>query len=141
MMTLCSDVLKALKGKTLATAESCTGGGIGTAITAVAALPIGVIAGINYRRRVAEAEIGYCIGRNWWHRGIMSEALAAVIKYLFEEVGMNRVAARHDSNNPHSGGVMKKCGMRYEGTSRQSDRNNQGICDESIYAILKKEYK
>lgn len=35
MMTLCSDVLKALNGKTLATAESCTGGGIGAAITAV----------------------------------------------------------------------------------------------------------
>ena len=34
-MTLCSDVLKALRGKTLATAESCTGGGIGAAITAV----------------------------------------------------------------------------------------------------------
>ena len=34
-MTLCSDVLKALKGKTFATAESCTGGGIGAAITAV----------------------------------------------------------------------------------------------------------
>ena len=35
MMTLCSDVLNALKGKTLATAESCTGGGIGVALTAV----------------------------------------------------------------------------------------------------------
>ncbi len=35
MMTLCSDVLATLKGKTLATAESCTGGGIGAAITAV----------------------------------------------------------------------------------------------------------
>lgn len=35
MMTLCGDVLKALEGKTLATAESCTGGGIGAAITAV----------------------------------------------------------------------------------------------------------
>lgn len=35
MMTLCSDLLKALRGKTLATAESCTGGGIGAAITAV----------------------------------------------------------------------------------------------------------
>ncbi len=35
MMSLCSDVLKALKGKTLAVAESCTGGGIGAALTAV----------------------------------------------------------------------------------------------------------
>lgn len=35
MMNLCSDVLKALRGKTLVTAESCTGGGIGAALTAV----------------------------------------------------------------------------------------------------------
>lgn len=35
MMKLCSDVLNALKGKTLVTAESCTGGGIGSAITSV----------------------------------------------------------------------------------------------------------
>lgn len=35
MMTLCSDVLSALTGRTLATAESCTGGGIGALITAV----------------------------------------------------------------------------------------------------------
>ena len=35
MMSLCCDVLKALRGKTLATAESITGGGIGAALTAV----------------------------------------------------------------------------------------------------------
>ena len=35
MMKLCSDVLAALKGKTLATSESCTGGMIGAALTAV----------------------------------------------------------------------------------------------------------
>ena len=35
MMKLCSDVLKALEGKTLVTAESCTGGGIGASLTAV----------------------------------------------------------------------------------------------------------
>ena len=35
--------------------------------------------------------------------------------------------------------VMEKCGMKYEGTLRSSDRNNQGICDASWYAILKSE--
>jgi len=35
---------------------------------------------------------------------------------------------------------MKKCGMKYEGTLRMADRNNQGICDASYYAILKDEY-
>ena len=103
--------------------------------------PIGSISVVRQNDRVEEAEIGYCIGRPWWHRGIVSEALAAVIEYLFIEVGMNRVAARHDPNNPHSGGVMRKCGMKYEGTHRACDRNNQGICDAAQYAILRSEWK
>ena len=90
---------------------------------------------------VGKAEIGYCIGRQWWHRGIMTEALQAVVDFLFREVGVNRVEARHDTNNPHSGDVMKKCGMQYEGTSRAADRNNQGICDMATYAILRSEWE
>ena len=103
--------------------------------------PIGSISVVRQNERVEEAEIGYCIGSRWWHRGIMTEALTAVIEYLFTEVGMNRVAARHDPNNPHSGGVMRKCGMKYEGTHRACDRNNQGICDAAQYAILRSEWK
>ena len=57
---------------------------------------------------------------------------------ILYDVGINRVEAYHDPRNPHSGDVMKKCGMIYEGTFRQSDRNNQGICDASWYGILKK---
>ena len=83
------------------------------------------------------AEIGYCIGRPWWNRGITSEALIAVINFMFDQVGANRVQAKHDVNNPHSGLVMKKCGMKYEGTLRSAAVNNQGVCDVSIYALLK----
>ena len=103
--------------------------------------PIGSISVVRQREDIGEAEIGYCIGRNWWHRGIVTEALSAVIEYLFAEVGMNRVAARHDPNNPNSGRVMRKCGMKYEGTMRASDRNNQGICDAAHYAILRSEWQ
>ena len=103
--------------------------------------PIGSISVVRQNDRVEEAEIGYCIGRRWWHKGIVSEALSAVIEYLFTEVGVNRVAARHDPNNPHSGGVMRKCGMKYEGTNRACDRNNQGICDAAQYAILRNEWQ
>ena len=101
--------------------------------------PIGSISVVEQRSDIGEAEIGYCIGRKWWHRGIMTEALTAVMNFMFDEVGMNRVEARHDVNNPHSGAVMKKCGMRYEGTHRAADRNNQGICDTAIYAMLRRE--
>lgn len=102
--------------------------------------PIGTISVVRHRDEIAEAEIGYCMGKAWWHRGIMSEALNAVMDYLFTEVGMNRVMAKHDINNSHSGGVMRKCGMTCEGTHRASDRNNQGICDTAVYAILRRDW-
>jgi ribosomal-protein-alanine N-acetyltransferase len=103
--------------------------------------PVGSISVVRQNEQIEEAEIGYCIGTRWWHQGIVSEALTAVIRYLFEEVGMNRVAARHDPNNPNSGRVMRKCGMIYEGTARSADRNNQGVCDAAHYAILRSDWK
>lgn len=103
------------------------------------ACPIGSIAAVKLNDDVSIVQIGYCLGRLWWHRGIMSEALKAVIDFFFNEVGANRIEARYDPQNPHSGMVMQKCGMKYEGTSRSSDRNNQGICDACWYAILKSE--
>ena len=102
--------------------------------------PIGMISVVNLSDHIQKAEIGYCLGKQWWHKGIMSEALNTVIDFLFTQVGMNRIEAKHDPNNPHSGGVMQKCGMRYEGTSRASFRNNQGICDSAHYAILRSDW-
>ena len=90
--------------------------------------------------KIGSTEIGYCMGENWWHQGIMSEALEAVLRFLFEEVGFNRIESRHDPHNPHSGGVMRKCGMTYEGTFRDADWNNQGLCDAAHYAILRREW-
>lgn len=101
--------------------------------------PIGSIAAVHMNEDVSLVHIGYCIGRAWWHQGMTSEALKAVMDFFFDQVGANRVEARHDPNNPHSGGVMRKCGMKYEGTLRSADRNNQGICDVSYYALLKTE--
>jgi len=99
--------------------------------------PIGSMAVVSQRDDVGKAEIGYCIGRSWWRQGMTAEALNAVIRFLMDEVGMQRIEARHDPRNPASGAVMRKCGMTFEGTLRRSDRNNQGICDASYYAIVK----
>lgn len=101
--------------------------------------PIGDIAVVSSNDTVKMAQIGYCIGRKWWHKGITSEALQCVIDFLFDKVGMKRIEARCDTRNPNSGAVMKKCGMQYEGTLRKSDWNNQGICDASYYSILASE--
>ncbi|GHV11112.1 hypothetical protein FACS1894219_01730 [Clostridia bacterium] len=102
--------------------------------------PAGTIAAVRQSDDDRMVHIGYCIGKTWWRRGYMTEALTEIVRFFFEEVGVNRVESRHDPRNPNSGKVMQKAGMRYEGTSRQSDHNNQGVCDAVNYAILAEDY-
>lgn len=97
--------------------------------------PIGSIDVCHWRESGEVPEIGYCMGRRWWHQGIMTEALGAVIDFLFNQVGVQRIVARHDVNNPHSGGVMRKCGMTFEGIREKSHQNNQGVVDIAHYFI------
>ena len=97
--------------------------------------PIGSIGACHWHEGGEVPEIGYCMGRRWWHRGIMTEALGAVIDFLFSQVGVQRIVALHDVNNPHSGGVMRKCGMTFEEIREKSGQNNQGVCDMACYAI------
>ena len=103
--------------------------------------PVGSISVVSCQESVCAFEIGYCIGRNWWQQGITSEALQAVIDYLFAEVGALRICADHDSRNPNSGRVMRHCGMTYEGTLRQACRSNAGIGDMCVHAILRSEWE
>ncbi len=98
--------------------------------------PIGTIGVVRHDNDVGMAHIGYCIGRKYWNNGITSEALKSVMDYLFDKVEFKRIESRHDPRNPNSGAVMKKCGMKYEGTLRMADWNNQGICDACYYALL-----
>ncbi|WP_294372517.1 GNAT family N-acetyltransferase [uncultured Clostridium sp.] len=98
---------------------------------------IGVVAIDTY---VESIQIGYCIGSNWWHKGIMAEALREVIKFFMEYVGVRRIEARYDSRNVNSGKVMQKCGFKYEGTLRCAEITNSGICDIILCSILKEDY-
>ena len=99
--------------------------------------PIGNISAVHINEKIDCAHMGYCMSRAHWGKGIMAEALSAVISFFFAEVGFNRIEADHDPNNPNSGKVMKKAGMTYEGTMRQAGCSNQGIIDVSRRAILR----
>jgi ribosomal-protein-alanine N-acetyltransferase len=103
-------------------------------------MPIGSIGVMHKSDRAEMVHIGYCIGKKWWNQGIVSEALTLLIAFFFNEVEVNRIESRHDPRNPSSGKVMLKCGLIYEGTQREADWNNQGICDAAMYAILKKDF-
>ena len=102
--------------------------------------PIGCISIVRQDEAIGMVHVGYCIGKKWWNKGITSEALEALIKFFITELKANRIESRHDPINENSGKVMLKCGMKYEGTMRKADINNQGICDYSMYAILAEDY-
>jgi Acetyltransferases, including N-acetylases of ribosomal proteins len=102
--------------------------------------PIGSIAAVKVEDSTNMVHIGYCIGKPWWHKGYTSEALTRLVQFFFEEVGVNRIEARFDPRNANSGKVMANAGLKYEGTMRLADHNNQGLCDASFYAILTDDY-
>ena len=99
--------------------------------------PIGSINAFHYQEKINAMEVGYCISRSYWHKGITSEALGAVMKYLLDEVGIDRIEARHDAINPNSGGVMRKCGMKHEGTRIRAGWTNSGIYDIELYGYVR----
>lgn len=102
---------------------------------------VGTISVVNIEEDIDAVEIGYCLGRAWWGKGIMTEALGRVVAFFLDEVGANRVCAKHDVDNPASGAVMAKCGMRREGVRRAGARNNRGVVDVACYALLAKDVR
>lgn len=101
---------------------------------------VGTISVVGQDEKISSVHIGYCIGREWWHKGITCEAFAAIIPFLFTEVKAQRIESQHDPNNPNSGKVMKKCGLKYEGTLRKADWSNKGIVDACMYSLLREEW-
>jgi len=89
----------------------------------------------------ASAEAGYSLSRAYWNKGIMTEALTGLIDYGFRYLQLNRIEAQHETDNPASGAVMRKCGMVHEGTLRQRMLNKGKFVDVDLYAILKRDYK
>ncbi|MDE7159104.1 MAG: GNAT family N-acetyltransferase [Clostridiales bacterium] len=88
------------------------------------------------------ATVGYCMAKEAWGKGIMTEAFGEVLRYAFEEVGFMRIAGEHAIQNPASGRVMEKCGLKYEGTRRGRFRlpSTGEWTDIVMYGITKQDY-
>lgn len=70
----------------------------------------------------------------------MTEALEAVIRYGFRRLNLNRLEAQHETTNPASGAVMRKCHMCKEGTLRSRLFNKGKYVDVDLYAILRRDF-
>lgn len=91
--------------------------------------------------RFGTVEIGYCYGQKFWGNGYATEALGAVMKYLFMEVEVDVIFIQHLSNNPASGKVMIKNGLKFEGIERGRIVDKLGIRNDIYtYSLLREEY-
>ncbi|MGP6140122.1 MULTISPECIES: GNAT family N-acetyltransferase [unclassified Jeotgalibaca] len=94
--------------------------------------------------RVDEAnkkgEIGYALSRHYWGNGYMTEACGAILELAFEKLQLEKVYAMYDKDNPASGRLMRRLGMKKEGVARHNRIHKGKSVTDIFYGILKSEY-
>jgi len=91
--------------------------------------------GLAFLDKTSEIEIGYGIAKEFWGKGLTTEAAAATIRYGFEVLKLNRIVAVAMPENIASRRVMEKIGMRYEKTGHWYD------AELVYYVISQDEYE
>ena len=95
----------------------------------------------KYRPGIRSMELGYSMDENYWGRGLMTEAVRAVMKHGFGNLGLDRICVCTGPENGGSQNIINKCGFTYEGTLRQAFRVYDGsIRDVMCFSISCEEY-
>ncbi len=98
---------------------------------------IGIIDVVNLSDDKLTATVGYNLAYYYWNKGYATEALNAVIIYLFKN-GVNRIVAEHHIDNNASGRVMEKCGMKFTHFSKTKAKfGSDELCNVKCYEINK----
>ena len=85
-------------------------------------------------------EIGYWLSQKHWGKGIMSEAVAAMVEYAFTSTRLLRVYACIFENNPASMRVLAKNGFIPEAIHRKAVMKEGQLMDEHLYSLLKENW-
>jgi len=102
---------------------------------------VGIIEAMDFNQKVDMVTIGYYLAEAYWGKGIATEAVHMIVKYLFEEVAINRIQAEVMPLNEPSKKVLLKNGFLKEGLIRQASLwSGKGIVDLEIYSYLKEDY-
>ena len=101
---------------------------------------IGTCGFVWWKPEHAKAEIGYALSRKYWGRGLMTEAVTAVMDFGFDKMKLNRLEARCTAANIGSEKVMRKNGMKYEGILRDVLYVKGAFMTLKSYSILRSEF-
>lgn len=99
----------------------------------------GVIGFNNYQQKHNKAEIGYWLLPRFWRKGIISEVLPVVIRYMQHDKKVHRIESLVEEGNEDSYKVMERAGFRYEGTMRDCEIKRGKYISLRIYSLLSKQ--
>jgi RimJ/RimL family protein N-acetyltransferase len=103
-------------------------------------LPIGMCGFCQVSWEYLNAEMGYWLGKPYWGRGYMTEAVRRLLVYGFEELGFERIYAQCFDLNPASVRVLEKAGLKHEGCARRAVRKNGEFIDLLNYGMIRADY-
>jgi [ribosomal protein S5]-alanine N-acetyltransferase len=103
-------------------------------------LLIGACGFHNWHRACSHAEIGYELASDWWRRGLMTEALGAMLAFGFDRMDLNRIEALVMPDNVASARLLRKLGFTAEGTLRQYGHWKERFHDLTMFSLLREEH-
>jgi ribosomal-protein-alanine N-acetyltransferase len=93
---------------------------------------------LNYRTRVGE--LGYELARPYWQRGIMSEAVGAIVGYGFHHLPLNRIEAWVMPQNHASANLLLKLGFQSEGILEKKGYWHGRFHDLELFSLLAEQW-
>lgn len=99
---------------------------------------IGAVDLININWKNKNAELGYWLGKKYWNKGLMTEAVKLILKFAFEQLKLHKVYANLFEKNIGSKNVLEKSGFKLEGKFKEARFKHNKWQNELKYGILAK---
>lgn len=102
-----------------------------------------VIGSVSFHRIEKEhhrGEIGYMLHPDHWGKGLVTEAVRAIVDYGFRELNFHSIEAIIDPDNTASANVLNKLNFVKEAHFRENFMQNGRFTDTAIYSLLKSDY-
>lgn len=102
---------------------------------------IGIIDLKDLDENSRRAELGYWLGKKYWNKGIMTEAVGLILNFAFKKLKLNKVYAKVYHPNKASAKVLERNRFKLEGELRKQTRKAGHWYDLLYYGILREGYK
>lgn len=94
----------------------------------------------NFQAEHRRAEVGYELGQEYWGRGLMTEALTAILGHGFGVLDLNRIEAFVNRGNVRSAALLASLGFVEEGLLREYEFARGGFVDQHCFSLLRRDF-